>query len=306
MDEDEARNIRFDGTVAVFFACHYQVDPRDWTNIEEFNGPHHPLLGYYKSNDRTVLRQQLHWMRRAGIDAIVYNAYGTVKMDPIDLPKDRALALLVDELEHQQEEDRNLQLVIYVEKYIGNPTVGEYRIALDYVRDHLAEKDFYYHYEGRPLVVTYHNGRNDAIDEIEWENDYFTLRRVRPYYSDVWCYVDHFPQRLSRKWMVASPGFDPYLEHAYMAKYVRKRDDLDLYKIYQESRKGAAHREEGAHFTKQLLRARYGNPDIIFISGWNDWQYANQIEPAVEYGFQYVDMAARLLGREAETAPYRD
>ena len=52
--------------------------------------------------------------------------------------------------------------------------------------------------------------------------------------------------------------------------------------------------------------ARYGNPDIIFISGWNDWQYANQIEPAVEYGFQYVDIAARLLGRGPETAPYRD
>ena len=50
---------------------------------------------------------------------------------------------------------------------------------------------------------------------------------------------------------------------------------------------------------------RYGNP-IHLHSGWNDWQYANQIEPAVEYGCQYVDLAASLLGRAAETAPYRD
>ena len=52
--------------------------------------------------------------------------------------------------------------------------------------------------------------------------------------------------------------------------------------------------------------ARQVNPEIIILSGWNDWQYANQIEPAVEYRFQYVDLAARLLGRAAETQSYRD
>lgn len=67
-----------------------------------------------------------------------------------------------------------------------------------------------------------------------------------------------------------------------------------------------ADREDGAFFERQLLRARAGNPEIIFISGWNDWQYGNQIEPAEEYGCQYVDLAARLLGRERETAAYRD
>ena len=44
---------------------------------------------------------------------------------------------------------------------------------------------------------------------------------------------------------------------------------------------------------------------MIFISGWNDWAWCLQIEPAKEYGFTYVDMAARLLGRETETQPYR-
>ena len=47
------------------------------------------------------------------------------------------------------------------------------------------------------------------------------------------------------------------------------------------------------------------NPDVLFVSGWNDWAYCLQIEPAVEYGFQYVDLLARLLGRETETLSYR-
>ena len=68
-------------------------------------------------------------------------------------------------------------------------------------------------------MLTYHNGDNHAIDEVEWENEFFTLRRIRPYHSDVWSYVEHYPQRLSREWMAVSPGSDPYLEHAYLAKY---------------------------------------------------------------------------------------
>jgi hypothetical protein len=253
-----------------------------------------------------MLREQLRWMRRAGIDVIVYDCYGIATFDLADLPNDQTLALLAEELAHQEGESRRLQLIIWLEKFASNPSLEDYRFALRYVREHLAEKDFYFRYAGRPLVVTYHNGQNDAIDEIAWENDYFTLRRIRPYYSDVWAYVDYYPQRLSREWMVASPGFDPYVEHAYMAKYYRPVPNPDYDQIRQDCRKWAADREGGEFFKKQLLRVRYGNPAIAFISGWNDWMYACQIEPAVEYGFQYVDMAARLLGRQAETAPCRE
>ena len=98
---------------------------------------------------------------------------------------------------------------------------------------------------------------------------------------------------------------NPYLELAYLAKYVDKKTAPDFAKIRADSRASADDREDGEYFKRQLLRARHGNPNIIFISGWNDWQYANHIEPAVEYGYQYVDMAASLLGRSAETAPYR-
>ena len=305
MNEREAQAERFDGTVAVFYTAHYQRDPRDWNCIEEFKGQYHPLYSYYQCDDPEILRRQLHDMRRAGIDTIVCDCYGSVKFELTDLPKDRTLALLAQELSYQEAESRKLKLVIYLEGYVANPDLKSYRFALNYVRDNLAGCDFYFHYAGRPLVLTYHNGDNYAIDEVEWENDFFTLRRIRPYHSDVWSYVEHYPQRLSREWMAVSPGSDPYLELAYLAKYVDKKTDPDFAKIRADSRASADDREDGEYFKRQLLRARHGNPNIIFISGWNDWQYANHIEPAVEYGYQYVDMAASLLGRSAETAPYR-
>ncbi len=65
-------------------------------------------------------------------------------------------------------------------------------------------------------------------------------------------------------------------------------------------------REDGAYFRKQFLRAREVNPEIIFISGWNDWQYGSQIEPAKKYKLKYLDLTAQMLGRWDETARYRD
>ena len=67
-----------------------------------------------------------------------------------------------------------------------------------------------------------------------------------------------------------------------------------------------ADREDGQYYVRQLTHAANANPEILFISTWNDWQYANQIEPAVEYGFKYVDLTVKSLGRWEETAAYRD
>jgi hypothetical protein len=103
--------------------------------------------------------------------------------------------------------------------------------------------------------------------------------------------------------MPVNPGFDGYLEGAYVNKMQKK--PLDMEAIHRQGQKAAAVREDGRYFERQLLRPRKVNPDIIFISGWNDWQCCLQIEPAVEYGFKYIDTAARLLGRESETLPYR-
>lgn len=212
--------------------------------------------------------------------------------------------MLVEELAHQEGESRKLQLLIWLEKWNENPTVAQYHYGLDYVREHLADRDFYFRYQGKPLVLTYLNGESEAIDTIEQENTFFALRRVKPYKTDVWSYIEDYPQTAHQEWMPVNPGFDAFLEAAYFDKYIYQKG-VDLEAIRQHSEIAAACREDGALFERQLLRAREVNPDIIFISGWNDWQCCLQIEPAVEYGFKYIDTAARLLGRERETVAYR-
>jgi hypothetical protein len=76
MDALEAQNNRYNGTTAIWFTSHAQIDARGWNNIQEFKGDYHPLVGYYRSDGPQVLDKQLCWMQRAGIDLIVYGVYG--------------------------------------------------------------------------------------------------------------------------------------------------------------------------------------------------------------------------------------
>ncbi|MHB1484211.1 MAG: glycoside hydrolase family 99-like domain-containing protein [Saccharofermentanales bacterium] len=301
MEQNESE--RYNGTVAVWYTSHSQTDPRDWNNIKEFDGQFHPLSGYYKSNDISILRKQLHEMRRAGIDLIVYDCYATANWSIDDLPKDETLKLLMNELSNQGAESRKLKLCIWLEKYALIPSFEQYEFALKYVRDNISCNDFYFYYDGKPLVVTYLNGMSDAIDKLEHGNTFFTLRRIRPYTSDVWSYIEYYPQMLRKGWMSASPGFNSYLEDAYMQKYFYKNPDPDFAAIKEKAPK--VDRENGEFYKRQLLWAKKADPKIIFVSGWNDWQYGNHIEPSVEYGYQYVDLTAETLGRKDETAAYR-
>src|SRR6187551_1786199 len=106
MQKEEAETTRYNGTAAMWFSSHHQIDPRDWNNIEEFGGHYHPSLGYYKSDDPEVLRKHLHWIRRAGADAIVYDCFGFGQWDLTDLPKDKVLSMLVELLANQEGESR--------------------------------------------------------------------------------------------------------------------------------------------------------------------------------------------------------
>ena len=74
MDASRAQRTRYPGTVAIWYSGHFEDSvAHDWVPIKEWNGPYHPLLGDYKTGDSAVVRKHLQWMRRAGVDVIVYD-----------------------------------------------------------------------------------------------------------------------------------------------------------------------------------------------------------------------------------------
>jgi hypothetical protein len=305
MDAGTAGKTRYQGKVAIWYGSHFEDTAiHDWVPIKEWNGPFHPLLGEYTTGDREVVRQHLRWLRRAGVDVIFYDL---CRIQPeltiLDLPKQKTLQLIVEELSHQESEPRKLQLAIWMEKWNSNPTPEQYRFGLDYIRKNLAERDFYFRLDGKPLVVTYLNSAVPEIDEIDGEAaPHLAIRRLSPYPGvKGWKY---FGPDGDKACMTVNPGADGFMEGAFIAKHVEKKP-VDTEALRTRGKAAIEQRADGKYFENQLLKARQVDPKLIFISGWNDWAWCLQIEPAKEYGFQYVDLAARLLGREAETRPYR-
>lgn len=305
MDAAKAEKTRYDGTVAICYFSHFEdTASHDWEPIKEWNGPYHPSLGEYKTDDRNIVRQHLQWLRRAGVDVIVYDvARIQPELTLLELPKQKTLQLLVEELSHQEQEPRKLKLVIWMEKWNSNPTSEQYRFGFEYIRENLASRDFYYCLDGKPLVLTYLNAPAPNLDKIDEEyKPTFTLRRVSPSRSmPGWRY---FGPAGDKECMTVNPGADGFLEDGFITKYVNKRP-VDTKALRERGKAAIAQRADGKYFENQLLEARQADPKVILISGWNDWAWCLQIEPAKEYGLKYVDIAARFLGREAETRPYR-
>lgn len=304
-DAGAAAQTRYQGTVAIWYGSHFEdTASHDWEPIKEWNGPFHPLLGEYKTSDREVLRQHLRWLRRAGVDVIFYDVCRVQpELTLFDLPKQKTLQLIVEELSHQEKEPRRLRLALWLEKWNSNPTAEQYRFGLDTVLKDLAPRDFYYRLDGKPLVVTYLNSAAAAIDALDREYaPLLTIRRLSPYPGvKGWRY---FGPAGDDECMTVNPGADGFLEEAFIAKYVQKKP-VDTAALRTRGKAAVEQRADGKTFEDQLLKARQVDPKLIFISGWNDWAWCLQIEPAKEYGFKYVDIAARLLGRDAETRLYR-
>ncbi|MFI5385248.1 MAG: glycoside hydrolase family 99-like domain-containing protein [Fimbriimonadales bacterium] len=306
MDAATAAKTRYNGDVAIWYGSHFEdTAAHDWVPIKEWNGPFHPLLGDYKTDDRKVVRKHLEWLRRAGVDVILYDV---CRIQPeltlFDLPKQKTLRLLVDELSHQQKETRKLKLALWIEKWNSNPTAEQYRFGLEYIRTQLADKDFYYRLEGKPFVLRYLNDPAPDFSEIDAQNaPYLTLRKISPTTGVVaWGYF--FSPAASPECMTVNPGADGYMEGAFIESKLNHKP-IDEKALREHGKAVEAARRDGMAFEDQLRRVRAANPRVIFISGWNDWAYCMQIEPSKEYGFRYVDAAARLLGRSEETAPYR-
>ena len=305
MDAGTAEKIRYSGTVAIWYGSHFEdTASHDWEPIKEWNGPYHPLLGEYKTDDRKIIRQHLRWLRRAGVDVIFYDV---CRIQPeltlLELPRQKTLQLLVEELSHQENETRKLQLVLWMEKWNSNPTAEQYRFGLNYVRANLADRDFYYRLNGKPLIMTYLNGPAPELAKIDREFEpVFTLRRISASPGEgAWAYLGPAG---NQECMTVNPGADGFMEVAFITKSINKQA-VDTKALREHGKAVIEKRADGRVFEEQLLKARRVNPGLIFISGWNDWAYCLQIEPAKEYGFKYVDAAARLLGRQAETLPYR-
>ena len=310
----------FNSTVLIWFLAHFHIDNRDWDTAKKYGNPYHPLWGYYKSNDLNILERQIDAIKRAKIDIMGYDVFPTYKLTPKDIAKDKVLPMVISRLEKQKEDKHKLKYCLIFENYIGYHTYEELSLALNYSYKNLIENEYYFKPGGKPFILIFWDEKNwGVIKKLQKEYKDFEINQVAWSWKgkEGWLYCENYPQTLRKDWMPVSPYFDSSLEEIYLRDmYIETKSDTDLNKLFkwyaeksggkditdEEIRrnpllKSNEDRGEGIAYEKQLTWAIKNNPEFIMISSWNDWHFQNQIEPAEEYGFKYIDKTSEILGK---------
>lgn len=267
-----------------------------------------PLLGYYRTTDPWVLRKHAEMLADAGVDVVFFDCtngsitwedsyealmktWDSAQKDGVNVPK-IAFMLPFGPLDHSLVSLRQLYNDIY--------KPGRY-------------KNLWFYWKGKPCIMGYPDNLTDGVTDREIAG-FFTFRPGQPDYvngpsrNDQWGWMEVYPQKgyaptpnggyeevvvgVAQNASAASGGHccafnapNTYGRNFSMQKGFDPRVDGYLY---------------GWNFQEQWNRAFEIDPELVFVTGWNEyiagqWSKDWNIEP-----FAFVDQYNWNCSRDIE------
>jgi hypothetical protein len=247
-----------------------------WKKFKHVKANHwsEPLFGYYRSTDPWVLRKHAEMLADAGVDVVVFDCtneshtwkesydilfqtWQQARNDGVKTPK-AAFMLPFGPYENS---------LISIEKlYQDIYKPGRY-------------KDLWFYWQGKPLIMAYPDNVPEPL------KSFFTFRPVQPGYrtgplrKDQWSWLEVYPQH---GYCEYAPG---KFEMASVSVAQNATDSLvpaamndDREQVYGRSytkKNGFNNSPDAAlygfNFQEQWDRAFELDPNLIFITGWNEW-----------------------------------
>jgi len=240
-----------------------------------------PSLGWYDSADPQTIDAQLDLASRAGLDAFIASWWGPGHHT------DRAMPALLDSTVRPGSSFPDMRWAVYYEEE-GQSDPSPARIVEDlrYLKSKYFDHPGYLRVDGKPVVFVWADSGDGASMADRWARakadfggDVHLVLKVFSGYRDAgsqpdsWhqygpasAYQEHLPHSA-----VVSPGF--------WLKGQGPRLDRDL-----------------ARFQADLQRAKDSGAFWQLITSWNEWGEGTTVEPAVEYGTDYIDAIASVFG----------
>lgn len=269
----ETGPVKKDRTVGIFYFLwlggHSTNGPFDLSKILATPGAqmaapgtfHHwaePELGYYYSRDPFVLRRHATQLSEAGVDFValdVTNAY----------VYDREVDALCQTWLQMRKEGLKTPQITFLTNSNHERTVTQI-----YNRIYKTGKfrPLWFHWQGKPLLMANPEGLTPE------QKSFFTLRRSWAWSKghqwfgdgkDRWPWLDHAPQ---------TPGWHTPGKPEFVSVAVAQHPISNIGRSHKNRTQPAPDKvrsHEGIYFQEQWDSALKIDPEIAFITGWNEW-----------------------------------
>ena len=296
-----------------------------------------PLLGYYKTTDPWVLRKHAEMLADAGIDAVFFDCTnGSITWEA-------SYEALIKTWDQAQKDGVSVPKIAFMLPF--GPSVNSLTSLRQLYRDLFKPqrfKNLWFLWAGKPCIMGYPDNLTDSAEDREIAG-FFTFRPGQPDYldgpkrNDQWGWLEDYPQ------------------HGYVKKHDGRFEEVTV-GVSQNAapstkghcsafnlpgsfgrsfsqRNGFDPRVDGYlygwNFQEQWDRAIELDPDLVFVTGWNefiagqwlpkdswtgdpfsfvdefDWEHSRDIEPNKGWGdkgdvyyLQLVDNVRKFKGME--------
>ncbi len=274
-------------------AAEYRKDHPAWGEHPFQCHWHEPFYGFYRNSDPWVIRHHAALLAAAGVDMIMFDCTnGALLWRDAYEPLLRGL--------HEAREDgiRTPQVAFMMNFGPVHTTELMLRALYQNLYKPGLYSDLWFRLDGKPLVMAY----PDALPEtgvcetdtrlLEEIRNFFTFRPGQPLYAggavrpDQWGWLEVFPQN---KYVTRPDGSCEQVtvgvgQNANAQRICTHFNDRDTFGRSYTGRDGFAHLSPdsykyGYNVQEQWDRAIDLDPDIVFVTGWNEWIMGQFHEP---------------------------
>ena len=261
-----------------------------------------PLYGYYNSGDVWVIRRHLQLLASAGVDYLCFDVTNAVTYDAVYPVIMREICSLVE-----QGWDSVPRVVFYTHAYSTNIVNKLY----NNIYSKGLYKESWYYYNGKPLIIAYDKAAQDKkntgddnykpeklSDEIkeffsfkipEWPSENKTYKNSLPWIE--WQYPSPVHGDVINVAVASHPALPMSASLTQGAlNYGRGWSVTENKNITEDA-------EKGTYFQSCWDVAKENDPDMVFVTGWNEW-VAGKNEYEGEYAL--IDLCNDEFSRDAE------
>ena len=263
-----------------------------WSKTEGANFWNEPIWGYYIESDDYVLRKHAELLADAGIDFVLFDCTNS------DLVWTDAYMNLLKVWSKAREDGVNTPKIGFMMQfgYSGNTRSSLWQVYTKIYRDGLYN-DLWFYLDGKPMVMAYETGLDPNVGNEAELLTFFTFRHpVASYFAedgtdDSWGWLSAYPQacyynedgtvEMTTVGIAQNANYETQSLSAMnsgknMGRSYAGQKNYSYSYTYRGRRIVVDSKIEnsklyGRNFQEQWDYAIAKDPEIIFVTGWNEW-----------------------------------